>query len=132
MPIEFRFDIVDQFPEPAFTELAREAFADYEPSALLTSVLDDEAAARSGNRTPVHEGALRIAAFRGKTLVGWTYARPDGQHLHMVNSGVGGWLPGRVTVGLVPQTTVLLFMHCATRNSSDGWCQVFQKSACTE
>jgi ribosomal protein S18 acetylase RimI-like enzyme len=83
------FRVVDSFPEPAFSALAGEAFSDYESSELLTDVLNQEAAARSGTPDAVDEGALRIGAFRGKALVGWTFARPQGaNHLHMINSGV--------------------------------------------
>ena len=80
---------VAQFPEPAYTALASEVFADYEHSVLLTRALEQEAASRPGNREASDEGALRVGAFRSEDLVGWTYARPDGmQHLHMINSGV--------------------------------------------
>jgi ribosomal protein S18 acetylase RimI-like enzyme len=86
---DLRLHTVDQFPEPAFSALAHDAFSDYEQSPLLTDVLDHESAARSGQLTATDDDALRIAAFRGEALVGWTYARPDGvQHLHMINSGV--------------------------------------------
>jgi ribosomal protein S18 acetylase RimI-like enzyme len=86
---DLRLHTVDQFPEPAFSALAHDAFSDYEQSPLLTDVLDHESAARSGPLASTDEGALRIAAFRAEALVGWTYARPDGvQHLHMINSGV--------------------------------------------
>lgn len=83
------FRVVEEFPEPAFSELAREAFSDYQASKLLTDVLNSEAASRSGTSNVVDEGALRIGAFRGDSLVGWTFARPEGaNHLHMINSGV--------------------------------------------
>lgn len=83
------FRVVDAFPEPASSTLAREAFSDYEPSPLLTDVLNAEAAARPGHPDAADEAALRIAAFRGETLVAWTYARREGAHrLHMINSGV--------------------------------------------
>ena len=86
---DLQFRVVDTFPEPAFAALAREAFSDYEPSALLREVLSAEAAARPGNAPMAEERALRIAAFRGDALVGWSYARPEGlRYLHMINSGV--------------------------------------------
>lgn len=86
---ELRYCLVEQFPEPAFSALARDAFSDYEPSALLTSVLDSESAARADQTASADEGALRIVVFRAEALVGWTYARRDAaQHLHMINSGV--------------------------------------------
>jgi len=83
------FRVVEQFPEPAFSALAAEAFSDYEESALLAVVLDEEAAARPTARQPAADDALRIGAFRGETLVGWTFAQPDGAaHFLMINSGV--------------------------------------------
>ena len=83
--------VVDEFPEPAFSALAREAFSDYQASELLTDVLNAEAAAAARVEGPaaVCESALRIGAFRGDSLVGWTFARAEGaNHLHMINSGV--------------------------------------------
>ncbi len=86
---DLQFRVVDAFPEPALSVLAREAFSDYEPSALLTEVLSKEAAASPGGSHTAEEGALRIGAFRGGALVGWTYARPEGsRHFHMINSGI--------------------------------------------
>lgn len=83
------FRAVDKFPEPEFSALAREAFSEYEPSELLTAVLDQEAAARPRTVNGFDEGALRIGVFRGDSLVAWTFARPEGaNHFHMVNSGV--------------------------------------------
>jgi ribosomal protein S18 acetylase RimI-like enzyme len=78
---------LDAFPEPAFSALTHEAFSDYEPSRLLTDALQEEAAAREILASPKPQ-ALRIGAFEKDRLVGWTYARPDGVHLQMVNSGV--------------------------------------------
>ena len=69
--------------------LTEEVFSDYEASELLTDVANAEAAARTGTPNTVDEGALRIGAFRGESLVGWTFARPEGaSHLYMINSGV--------------------------------------------
>jgi len=86
---DITFRVVEKFPEPAFSTLAAEAFSDYEASELLTAVLREEAAARSTTLGAVDEGALRIAAFRGDSLVGWTFACAEGgNRLHMFNSGV--------------------------------------------
>lgn len=86
---DLTFRIVDKFPEPAYSTLVREAFADYEPSQLLTEVSNEEAAARSATPSAADDGALRIGAFRGDALVGWTFAHAEGaSHFHMVNSGV--------------------------------------------
>jgi hypothetical protein len=82
---ELAFRVVDEFPEPAFSALAAEAFSDYEPSELLTAVLDQEATARPNAPSAPSENALRIAVFRGESLVGWTFARPEGaNHFHMI------------------------------------------------
>jgi ribosomal protein S18 acetylase RimI-like enzyme len=83
------YRIVDEFPEPAHPVLLDEAFSDYEESALLSDVAREEATARSGTREIVKKGELRIAAFRGDELIGWTYASPEGSSLlYMINSGV--------------------------------------------
>ncbi len=52
------FRVVDKFPEPAFSLLAAEAFADYEPSKLLTEVLNEEAAVRSATLGAAGDGVL--------------------------------------------------------------------------
>ena len=94
---DLTFRIVDKFPEPAYSTLVREAFADYETSELLTEISNEEAAVRSATLVAalspalgaVDDGVLRIGAFRGDALVGWTFARAEGaSHFHMVNSGV--------------------------------------------
>jgi ribosomal protein S18 acetylase RimI-like enzyme len=86
---DISFRVVDQFPEPAFSALTDAAFADYEPSQLLTDVAIAEAAARPASSSAVDDRALRIGAFRGDTLVGWTFALPEGTSLLcMINSGV--------------------------------------------
>lgn len=87
--IDIAYRLVDEFPEPAFTSLLDEAFSDYEASDLLSEVARQEAAARTGMRPADLGEALRIGAFRGESLVGWTFAQPEGSsHLYMVNSGV--------------------------------------------
>jgi ribosomal protein S18 acetylase RimI-like enzyme len=81
--------VVERFPEPAFTAFQRQVFADDVPSQLLTEVLDGEAAARQGRAAPQEQGALRIGAYRGDALVGWTYGRREpGHSFYMINSGV--------------------------------------------
>jgi ribosomal protein S18 acetylase RimI-like enzyme len=81
--------VVERFPEPAFAAFQQEVFADDMPSQLLTEVLISEAAARQGKAAPQEDGALRIGAYRGDALVGWTYARREpGHHFYMINSGV--------------------------------------------
>ena len=85
---DITFRVVDQFPEPAYTALADQAFSDYEESELLTSVAQEESKAQAKLHDVPTPGALRIAAFRADALVGWTYACPEGRLLYMVNSGV--------------------------------------------
>ena len=86
---EISYRILDRFPEPEHTALVEQAFADYEESELLAVVAREETAARAHVPEVTNDRALRIGAFRGEVLVGWTYASPDGTSLlHMVNSGV--------------------------------------------
>ena len=88
----FDFRVLEAFSEPAFTQLAREAFSDFgQPSQQLAEVLSAEAALRDsdGSPRPLDPPPLRMGAFRGEQLVGWTCARAEAGHdLHMVNSGV--------------------------------------------
>jgi ribosomal protein S18 acetylase RimI-like enzyme len=107
------FRVVDQFPEPAFSALTEEAFSDYEASELLSDVASEEAAARSGTPNATDEGALRIGAFRGDVLVGWTLARPEGaSHLYMINSGV---TPAERRQGIYSELVRLVLEHAKSR-----------------
>jgi ribosomal protein S18 acetylase RimI-like enzyme len=110
---EIIFRVVDQFPEPAFSELAREAFSDYEASELLADVLNEEAAVKSETMNAVDEGALRICAFRGDSLVGWTFGRPEAaNHFDMINSGVA---PAERRQGVYSELTRLVIEHARSR-----------------
>ena len=84
------FRILEAFPEPEFSLLAREAFSDFGPqSQQLADVLATEAAHRDGSLKLADPPRLRIGAFRGERLVGWTFAQAEpGPDLCMVNSGV--------------------------------------------
>ena len=86
----FDFRFLESFPEPAFAQLTREAFSDFgRQSQQLAEVLSAETTQRDSTLTLVDPPSLRIGAFRGERLVGWTYARAEvGYDLHMVNSGV--------------------------------------------
>ena len=107
------FRVLDQFPEPAYSALAEEAFSDYEASELLTEVAREEAAARPGTQTSVDERALRIGAFRGDTLVGWTFAYPEGASLlYMINSGVA---PEERRQGVYTELARLVIQHARSR-----------------
>ena len=103
--IDLIFRVVDKFPEPAFSTLAGEAFSDYELSDLLSEVLNEEEAAKSGTLNAAEEGVLRIGAFRGDSLIGWTFARARGtDHFHMINSG--GRASGETSRGLLTPRTI--------------------------
>jgi ribosomal protein S18 acetylase RimI-like enzyme len=124
---ELRFQTVDQFPEPAFSALSREAFSDYEQSALLTRVLEEESAARSNKSASTQADAdaqaLRIAAFRDQSLVGWTYARRCGaQQLHMINSGVA---PAERRQGIYSQLVRRTILHA----TSQGYVSIHSRHA---
>jgi ribosomal protein S18 acetylase RimI-like enzyme len=86
--IEFRE--LDAFPEPAFAVLSREAFRDFgHPSQDLADLLSLEAAERNNRSESAARLLVRIGAFRGSSLVGWSLARCEAGHvLYMVNSGV--------------------------------------------
>ena len=108
-----QYRVVDKFPEPAFSTLTDEAFSDYEASELLTAVATQEAAARTETPNAADEGALRIGAFRGASLVGWTFARPEGaSHLYMINSGV---MPAERRQGIYSKLTRLVIEHARSR-----------------
>lgn len=104
------FLVVEQFPEPAYSALAEQVFSNYEESELLADVARQELAARSDTLGAVKEkSALRIAAFRGQALIGWTYATHDGSGLlHMVNSGVA---PAERRQGIYSELARLVIEH---------------------
>jgi ribosomal protein S18 acetylase RimI-like enzyme len=113
---ELAFRIVEKFPEPAFSELSREAFADYEPSRLLTEVMAEEAVAASGVPPAAEAGALRIGCFRGDALLAWTFARrAEGRQLHMINSGVA---PVERRHGIYSQLVKMTIEHAFTEGST--------------
>ena len=114
---EISFRVLDKFPEPAFSVLAAEAFSDYETSELLTDVLNAEAAVRSKSLTAANDGALRIGAFRGDSLVGWTLARSQGEgHIHMINSGVA---PAHRDQGVYSKLVELVIEHSRSHGYVD-------------
>ena len=114
---DLTFRVVDKFPEPAYSMLVREAFADYEPSQLLTEISNEEAAERSATLSTALgtavSGELRIGAFRGDSLVGWTFAHAQGAtHFHMVNSGVA---PAQRRHGVYSKLTQLVIESARSR-----------------
>ena len=108
MRADLTFRVVDDFPEPGFSELSREAFADYETSQLLTDVLAQEATTvATGARA--NDGAIRIGCFRGETLVGWTWAHASAtRQLSMVNSGVAA---AERRTGIYSQLVEMVISH---------------------
>lgn len=107
------FRVVDNFPEPAFSALVNDAFADYEPSELLTDVANEETAARKRTVNAVAEGDLRIGAFRDDLLIAWTFARPEGtSHVYMINSGVA---PAERRTGVYTELVRLIIEHARSR-----------------
>ena len=105
--------VLDKFPEPAYAALAERAFSDYEESELLTEVARQELAARSDTQDVVNERALRIGAFRDDTLIGWTYACPEGASLlYMINSGVS---PAERQKGIYSELARLVIEHARSR-----------------
>ena len=114
---EITFRVVDKFPEPEFSALAAQAFSDYETSKLLTEVLDMEAAGRSKSLNATAHRALRIGAFQGNALIGWTFARPQGEgHLHMINSGVA---PAQRNQGVYSKLVQMAIEHAGSRGYVD-------------
>jgi ribosomal protein S18 acetylase RimI-like enzyme len=114
---EVIFRVIDQFPEPAFSVLAAEAFSDYETSELLTDVLNTEAAGNSKSLNAADDGTLRIGAFRGDSLIGWTLARPQGEgHIHMINSGVA---PAQRNQGVYSKLVQVVIEHAGSHGYVD-------------
>ncbi|NEX63485.1 GNAT family N-acetyltransferase [Noviherbaspirillum galbum] len=86
-----RIAVVPQFDEPAFTETVERLFGDLARRSLLRSQLGDDAFARADalrDSLPAPE-RLRVGAFDGDTLVGWSmgwYER--GGAFYVANSAV--------------------------------------------
>ena len=103
------FRVLEEFPEPAYTTLVQQAFSDYDESQLLTDVAREEQASRGPTSDATNDRALRIGAFRGDTLVGWTYASPEGASLlYMINSGVA---PKERQKGIYSELARLVIEH---------------------
>ena len=121
MNITFR--ALEKFPEPDFTALADQAFSDYVESELLADVAHEETAARANSPDIVNESALRIGAFRADTLIGWTYACPDGASiLYMINSGVA---QGERQKGIYSELVRLFIEHAR----SQGYVAILSRHA---
>jgi ribosomal protein S18 acetylase RimI-like enzyme len=116
------FRELGSFPEPEFSALVREALADYQESSLLTDVLAQEASAGSSQQSHPSPGELRLAAFDAGRLVAWTYAKPQGQYLQMINSGVASAYRRR---GVYSQLVQLVTEHA----KSHGYIAVSSRHA---
>ena len=122
---DITFRVLEKFPEPAYTALVAQAFSDYEESELLAEVAREETAARSRAHAVANddERALRIGAFRGDTLVGWTYACPEGGSLlYMINSGVA---PAERQRGIYSELARLVIEHAR----SNGYAAILSRHA---
>jgi ribosomal protein S18 acetylase RimI-like enzyme len=89
--MDFTIRALDAFPEPEFTSLRAAAFAGIgEESRLLTEVIADETERRTQARMsdPQFPHQLKIGAFFGDRIVGWSYSRGEDKTLHTINSGV--------------------------------------------
>lgn len=79
---------VEKFPEPEFSQLQRQVFADVQrESGELDALLRAEAAAETplGVQPPMH----RLGAYIGDELVGWSNGWMErGRVFYMANSGV--------------------------------------------
>jgi GNAT superfamily N-acetyltransferase len=113
------YRVLDTFPEPDYTVLVDEAFSEYEESQLLSEVAREELAARSDAPDTANDRALRIGAFRGDKLVGWTYARPEGSSiLYMINSGVA---QDERRIGIYSQLVQLVIEHARSQGYPFIW-----------
>ena len=110
---DITFRVLDEFPEPNYTALVDEAFSNYLESELLSAVAREEAAAKAVSPAAKIADALRIGAFRGEKLVGWTYASPEGSSLlYMINSGV---TPSERKNGIYSELARLVIEHARAR-----------------
>ncbi len=78
----------EKFPEPAFSQLQRQVFADVQcDSDELDAVLRAEAAVQAA--APAHAPMFRLGAYIGEELVGWSNGWMErGRVFYMANSGV--------------------------------------------
>ena len=79
---------VEKFPEPAFSQLQRQVFADVQrESDELDAVLRAEATIEAA--APAHSPMFRLGAYIGDELVGWSCGWMErGRVFYMANSGV--------------------------------------------
>jgi ribosomal protein S18 acetylase RimI-like enzyme len=80
---------VEQFPEPDFSRLQREVFADVQQVSfeLALALADEAATTHPADQT--HSAMYRLGAYDGDELVGWSNGWMDrGNVFYMANSGV--------------------------------------------
>jgi GNAT superfamily N-acetyltransferase len=79
---------VEKFPEPAFSQMQRQVFADVQcESDELDAVLNAETAIEAA--APAHSPMFRLGAYMGDELVGWSCGWMErGRVFYMANSGV--------------------------------------------
>jgi len=85
---DFEIRPAEKFPEPGFSQLQRQVFADVQrESDQLDALLRAEAAAPA--RAPTHPPMQRLGAYIGEELVGWSNGWMErGRVFYMANSGV--------------------------------------------
>jgi GNAT superfamily N-acetyltransferase len=87
---------VERFEEPAFTGLVDEVFGEVRRKALMQRLCPAPPGWPQVPAPPVHR--VRIGAFAGERLVGWSHGwRDPGRQLYVANSAV---LPGYRRQGL--------------------------------
>jgi GNAT superfamily N-acetyltransferase len=86
--LDFEIRPVDKFPEPGFSQLQRQVFADVQrESDELDALLRAEATAQAP--APAHPPMVRLGAYIGDELVGWSNGWMErGRVFYMANSGV--------------------------------------------
>lgn len=81
-PVDIR--VVDTFPEPSFSELVEEMFFASRPAIRIAESDLVQLPSRRGQGFK-----LRIGAFEGERLIGWSYGEQDGfDNFFMQSSGV--------------------------------------------
>ena len=127
-PEGYAIERVERFPEPAFGRMAR-ALVLRGSSAVDWDVLADAGErhrARARRRTFRPEYALRVAAFHGDDLVGWSYGWQDGaDRFYMALSAVAPdhrrrGLYSRMVETIIMETRAAGFAEISSRHRPDN------------